>query len=161
MSFFFDFSHKNESQSKNKISQMTKLTKLTYETIRRSLLKIPYAQLYYYSTFTYVSYNVISNFSIFLKGFFPNLFVVKKLNFTYPTWIFGFFYPRNFNQKTDVSEACLILNVINKEDKREIMGKYRKLIVRNHPDSGGSSYLASKIIEAKETLIKNISKSNI
>merc|ERR1712151_1142768 len=51
-------------------------------------------------------------------------------------------------------EAMSILDVkgIN-PSKDTIREKHRKLLVANHPDKGGSTYIASKINEAKDVLL--------
>ena len=51
-------------------------------------------------------------------------------------------------------EASLILGVRESSEKNKIMSAHRKMMFLNHPDNGGSTYLATKINEAKETLIK-------
>ena len=46
-------------------------------------------------------------------------------------------------------EALEILGLKENATEYEIKNSYKKLIMKNHPDSGGSSYLSQKITEAK------------
>lgn len=59
-------------------------------------------------------------------------------------------YRTGFKNVMDVKEAKLILGV---ESDSKIYERYMKLIKINHPDKGGSPYLAAKIIEAKKLLL--------
>jgi len=49
-------------------------------------------------------------------------------------------------------EAALILGVREAAAAERVRAAHRKLMIANHPDAGGSPYLASKVNEAKEML---------
>lgn len=55
--------------------------------------------------------------------------------------------------KMTVDEARQILGVTGNANRDEINAAFKKLMLVNHPDKGGSQYIAAKIIQAKETLI--------
>jgi len=64
------------------------------------------------------------------------------------------FYEGGFEEKMTRREAALILGVRETSTTKRIKENHRKLLVLNHPDTGGSTYLAGKINEAKELLMK-------
>ena len=61
-------------------------------------------------------------------------------------------YAGGFKGKMDKSEALKILGCKLDADEKEINQKYRSLMISNHPDKGGSPYVANKINEAKDLL---------
>lgn len=51
-------------------------------------------------------------------------------------------------------EAALILGVREHTAIEKIKEAHRRVMVANHPDAGGSHFLASKINEAKDIMVK-------
>ncbi|XP_077221360.1 mitochondrial import inner membrane translocase subunit TIM14-3-like [Tasmannia lanceolata] len=62
------------------------------------------------------------------------------------------FYEGGFQQVMTKREAALILGIRERDVMEKIKEAHRRVMVANHPDSGGSHYLASKINEAKDVL---------
>ena len=55
-----------------------------------------------------------------------------------------------------LKEAYLLLGLNENANKDEIKAAHHKLMLKIHPDQGGSNFLASKINLAKELLLKNL-----
>ncbi|KAK6523301.1 mitochondrial import inner membrane translocase subunit TIM14 [Orbilia ellipsospora] len=68
------------------------------------------------------------------------------------------FYKGGFDPRMNRREASLILSLSERNlTKANVRKNHRQLMLLNHPDRGGSPYLASKINEAKELLDKTVS----
>ncbi|KAK7345598.1 hypothetical protein VNO77_16204 [Canavalia gladiata] len=63
------------------------------------------------------------------------------------------FYEGGFQASMTRREAALILGVREHTPTDKIKEAHRRVMVANHPDAGGSHYLASKINEAKDMLL--------
>uniref|UniRef100_A0A673IFV6 DnaJ homolog subfamily C member 15-like n=1 Tax=Sinocyclocheilus rhinocerous TaxID=307959 RepID=A0A673IFV6_9TELE len=62
---------------------------------------------------------------------------------------FSAYYKGGFEQKMTRREASFILGI---STKAKVLEAHRRIMVLNHPDKGGSPYLAANINEAKDLL---------
>ncbi|KAI9304348.1 hypothetical protein BJ944DRAFT_87164 [Cunninghamella echinulata] len=69
------------------------------------------------------------------------------------------YYKGGFEAKMSKREAALILGLRESQaTKNKIKEAHRKIMLLNHPDRGGSPYLATKINEAKDFLEGKVKK---
>ena len=61
----------------------------------------------------------------------------------------------NKNNKMTKKQACEILGVADNASKKEIEDAYKRLMKKNHPDTGGSKYFATELNNAREVLLKD------
>ncbi|XVF55428.1 hypothetical protein PTKIN_Ptkin06aG0035200 [Pterospermum kingtungense] len=64
------------------------------------------------------------------------------------------FYDGGFQPAMSRREAALILGVRESTPAEKVREAHRRVMVANHPDAGGSHYLASKINEAKDMMLR-------
>eukprot|EP00922_Rhytidocystis_sp_ex-Travisia-forbesii_P051872 GHVS01077003.1.p2 GENE.GHVS01077003.1~~GHVS01077003.1.p2 ORF type:complete len:111 (+),score=12.17 GHVS01077003.1:120-452(+) len=60
---------------------------------------------------------------------------------------------RGFDSKMSRTEAYQILHLSPASSKERIREVHKQLMLRNHPDNGGSTYVATKVNEAKDFLL--------
>lgn len=64
------------------------------------------------------------------------------------------YYKGGFESVMSKREAGLILGISPTADKTKVKQAHLRIMLLNHPDKGGSPYLAAKINEAKDLLEK-------
>lgn len=63
------------------------------------------------------------------------------------------FYKGGFQAEMTKREAALILGLRESAAADKVKDAHRKIMIANHPDSGGSSFIATKVNEAKEMML--------
>lgn len=69
------------------------------------------------------------------------------------------YYKGGFETKMSRREAALILGISPNASKAKIKEVHKRIMILNHPDKGGSPYIAAKINEAKDLLDKEALKA--
>ena len=67
--------------------------------------------------------------------------------------VIGKYHHGGFEDKMTRREAALILGVRETAEEKKVLDAHKKLMILNHPDAGGSTFVATKVNEAKELLI--------
>ena len=63
------------------------------------------------------------------------------------------FYEGGFKETMDRREAAMILGIRQSASRERITDAHRNLLRKNHPDMGGSTFLTTKINDAKDVLL--------
>ena len=69
-------------------------------------------------------------------------------------WANSKYYRGGFEAKMTKREAALVLGVSPNAPAKKIRDSHKRIMLLNHPDKGGSPYLAAKINEAKDLMDK-------
>merc|ERR1711907_418044 len=62
-------------------------------------------------------------------------------------------YPGGFNGTLTRREAFQILGLREGSNRNKVREAHKKLMIANHPDSGGSPFIATKVNEAKDFIL--------
>jgi DnaJ family protein C protein 19 len=133
--------NKTNNKEEVKNNQIININEIKHPTLYKIIRKIP---------ITIISSYIIIKCLSFLRRRNPQIFIIPR-NIG---GVLGRYYKGGFQNKMNLREACLILNVSDNKNIKKIRESYKKLMMLNHPDSGGSTYISSKINEAKDFLIK-------
>lgn len=89
---------------------------------------------------------IIAKFIPLALRFFPFLLRAKQQYQQQPSAI--------KEQAMDKEQAMSVFGFKNIPSKKEVIQRHRELMQKNHPDLGGSDFLAAQINEAKDILLK-------
>ena len=83
----------------------------------------------------------------------PSTFSLEKL---VQSWENAKYYRGGFEGKMTRTEAFRILGISSNSTQKTINARHKKIMLLNHPDRGGSPYMAAKINEAKDLINKKL-----
>lgn len=63
------------------------------------------------------------------------------------------FYKGGFLPEMTRREAAMILGLRESAPEERVKEAHRRIMIANHPDAGGSSFIAAKVNEAKDILL--------
>ena len=69
-------------------------------------------------------------------------------------WANAKYYRGGFEQKMTKAEAYRVLGISSNSSQKAVSAQHKRIMLLNHPDRGGSPYLAAKINEAKDIITK-------
>lgn len=70
------------------------------------------------------------------------------------SWANSKYYRGGFEAKMTRREAALVMGVSPNAGDKKIREAHKKIMLLNHPDRGGSPFIAAKINQAKEVLCR-------
>ena len=85
--------------------------------------------------------------------------MLNKTAFTSGPQVIGRYHQGGFEDKMTRREASLILGVRETAEEKKILDAHKKLMILNHPDAGGSTFVATKVNEAKELMMGGANSS--
>ena len=71
-------------------------------------------------------------------------------------WSNAKYYRGGFEDKMTRTEAFRILGLSSNSSIKVVNAQHKKIMLLNHPDRGGSPYMAAKINEAKDVISKRL-----
>ena len=83
----------------------------------------------------------------------PTTFKLEKV---IQAWANAKYYRGGFEEKMTRAEAFRILGLSSNSPQKVINAQHKRIMLLNHPDRGGSPYMAAKINEAKDMITKKL-----
>ena len=79
---------------------------------------------------------------------------VLRMNTLLQAWNNAKYHRGGFEGKMTKTEAYRILGISSNSSQKIVNAQHKKIMLLNHPDRGGSPYLAAKINEAKDMVTR-------
>ena len=83
----------------------------------------------------------------------PSSLTIQKLS---QAWSNAKYYRGGFEDKMTRVEAFRVLGLSTNSPIKVVNAQHKRIMLLNHPDRGGSPYIAAKINEAKDVISKRL-----